>query len=130
MARQKKEDVWFIISKSGNKKTQVNFYDKKGKTVPPDKLNVKYKNPDTGRFVTEKYSKKEDHVVRRIPSPGYGDARNARHESNSKTFSISRDSRSGKFIPEREARKHPNSTTVERIPKGSPIHFEKDRRRK
>lgn len=130
MARKKKDDVLFIISKSGNRKSQVNFYDKKGNTVPKSELRVKYRNSDTGRFITEKYSKKEDHVVERIPSSGYGDGRNARHGSNSKTFSIGRDSRSGEFVPEREARKHPNSATVERIPKDSPVHFERDRRRK
>lgn len=130
MARKKKDDVVFIVSKSGDKKPQVNFYDKKGNTVPKSELKVKYRHSDTGRFVTEKYSKKEDHVVERIPPSGHGDGRNARHGGNSKTFSIGRDSRTGEFIAEREARKHPNSATVERIPKGSPIYFERDRRRK
>ncbi len=36
---------------------------------------------------------------------------------NSKTFPLGRDSRTGEFIPVREARQRPNSTTVERVPK-------------
>ncbi len=35
----------------------------------------------------------------------------------SKTFPLGRDSRTGEFIPVREAERRPNSTTVERIPK-------------
>lgn len=35
----------------------------------------------------------------------------------SKTFPLGRDSGTGKFIPVKEARNRPNSTTVERIPK-------------
>ncbi|MEI8175214.1 MAG: hypothetical protein WCG28_04665 [bacterium] len=35
----------------------------------------------------------------------------------SKTFPLGRDSRTGEFIPVREAERRPNTTTVERIPK-------------
>lgn len=34
-----------------------------------------------------------------------------------KTFDIGRDSSSGQFIPVEEAKDHPKTTTVERIPK-------------
>ena len=37
--------------------------------------------------------------------------------SNSKTFPLGRDSKTGEFIPVREAKRRPNTTTVERIPK-------------
>lgn len=37
--------------------------------------------------------------------------------SNSKTFPLGRDSKTGEFIPVREANRRPNTTTVERIPK-------------
>lgn len=37
--------------------------------------------------------------------------------SNAKTFPLGRDSRTGEFIPVREARNHPNTSTVERVPK-------------
>ena len=89
----KKEDAWFIISKSGNKKPSVNFYDNNGKTVNPDKLNIKFKNSDTGRFVSRKFylgrdSKTGEFIpvkevqrrpgtttVERIPKAGNGDTR-------------------------------------------------------
>jgi len=35
----------------------------------------------------------------------------------SKTFLLGRDSGTGEFIPVKEARRHPSTTTVERIPK-------------
>lgn len=35
----------------------------------------------------------------------------------SKTFPLGRDSKTGEFIPVKEARSRPNTTTVERIPK-------------
>ncbi len=35
----------------------------------------------------------------------------------SKTFPLGRDSKTGEFIPVKEARQHPNTTTVERVPK-------------
>lgn len=34
-----------------------------------------------------------------------------------KTFDIGRDSRTGKFIPVKEAERRPSTTTVERVPK-------------
>jgi len=34
-----------------------------------------------------------------------------------KTFDIGRDSRTGQFIPVKQAEKRPNTTTVERVPK-------------
>ena len=34
-----------------------------------------------------------------------------------KTFRIGRDSRTGEFIPVKEAERRPNTTTVERVPK-------------
>ncbi len=34
-----------------------------------------------------------------------------------KTFPLGRDSKTGEFIPVREARRRPNTTTIERIPK-------------
>ncbi len=35
----------------------------------------------------------------------------------SKTFPLGRDSKTGEFIPVREAERRPSTTTVERIPK-------------
>ena len=35
----------------------------------------------------------------------------------SKTFPLGRDSKTGEFIPVKEAERRPNTTTVERIPK-------------
>jgi hypothetical protein len=37
--------------------------------------------------------------------------------SQSKTFPLGRDSKTGEFIPVKEAERRPNTTTVERIPK-------------
>lgn len=37
--------------------------------------------------------------------------------SKSKTFRIGRDSKTGEFIPVKEAKRRPNTTTVERVPK-------------
>jgi hypothetical protein len=37
--------------------------------------------------------------------------------SQSKTFPLGRDSKTGEFIPVKEAQRRPNTTTVERIPK-------------
>ena len=37
--------------------------------------------------------------------------------SKSKTFPLGRDSKTGQFIPVREAKNRPNTTTVERVPK-------------
>ena len=34
-----------------------------------------------------------------------------------KTFDIGRDSRTGQFVPVKEAEARPNTTTVERVPK-------------
>jgi len=34
-----------------------------------------------------------------------------------KTFDVGRDSKTGKFIPVKEAERRPNTTTVERVPK-------------
>lgn len=34
-----------------------------------------------------------------------------------KTFDVGRDSKSGQFIPVKEADRRPNTTTVERVPK-------------
>jgi hypothetical protein len=36
---------------------------------------------------------------------------------SSKTIRIGRDSRTGEFIPVKEAESHPSTTTVERLPK-------------
>ncbi len=36
---------------------------------------------------------------------------------SSKTFPLGRDSRTGEFIPIREARRRPSTVTIERIPK-------------
>ena len=36
---------------------------------------------------------------------------------NSKTFPLGRDAKTGEFIPVKEAKRRPNTTTVERIPK-------------
>jgi hypothetical protein len=97
----KKEDAWFIISKSGNEKIGVGFYDNRGKNVNPDKLDIKFRNSNTGRFI-------------------------------SREFHLGRDSKTGEFIPVKEAQRRPNTTTVERIPKAgkgssvlnnSPIYF-------
>jgi len=35
----------------------------------------------------------------------------------SKTFKLGRDSRTGEFIPVKDAERRPNTTTIERIPK-------------
>ena len=82
----KKEDAWFIISKSGNKKIGVGFYNDKGKNINPDKLDIKFRSSNTGRFI-------------------------------SRAFRLGRDSKTGEFIPVKEAQRRPNTTTVERIPK-------------
>lgn len=37
--------------------------------------------------------------------------------ANTKTFPLGRDSKTGQFIPVKEANKRPNVTEVERIPK-------------
>jgi hypothetical protein len=37
--------------------------------------------------------------------------------AKSKTFKVGRDSKSGEFIPVKEAERRPNATTVERVPK-------------
>jgi hypothetical protein len=37
--------------------------------------------------------------------------------SQSKTFPLGRDSKTGQFMPVKEAERRPNTTTVERIPK-------------
>lgn len=34
-----------------------------------------------------------------------------------KTFDVGRDSKTGEFIPVKEAERRPNTTTVERVPK-------------
>jgi hypothetical protein len=41
----------------------------------------------------------------------------ANSKSSSKTFKIGRDSKTGEFIPVKEAERRPNTTTVERVPK-------------
>jgi hypothetical protein len=38
-------------------------------------------------------------------------------KSERKTFDIGRDSKSGQFIPVKEADRRPSTTTVERVPK-------------
>jgi len=37
--------------------------------------------------------------------------------TKSKTFPLGRDSKTGEFMPVKEARRHPSTTTVERVPK-------------
>jgi len=37
--------------------------------------------------------------------------------STRKTFDVGRDSKTGEFIPVKEAERRPNTTTVDRIPK-------------
>lgn len=37
--------------------------------------------------------------------------------NKSKTFPLGRDSKTGEFIPVKEAQRRPNTTTVERVPK-------------
>jgi hypothetical protein len=37
--------------------------------------------------------------------------------SERKTFDVGRDSKTGEFIPVKEAERRPNTTTVERVPK-------------
>lgn len=36
---------------------------------------------------------------------------------NSKTFKVGRDSKTGEFVPVREAERRPRTTTIERVPK-------------
>ena len=36
---------------------------------------------------------------------------------DARTFPLGRDAKTGEFIPVKEARQHPNTSTVERIPK-------------
>jgi hypothetical protein len=43
-----------------------------------------------------------------------------------KTFDVGRDSETGKFIPVKEAKKHPKTTTVERVPKAGYGDTKKD----
>ncbi|AKM83835.1 MAG: hypothetical protein UR79_C0001G0073 [Candidatus Campbellbacteria bacterium GW2011_GWD1_35_49] len=37
--------------------------------------------------------------------------------SKSKTFTLGRDSKTGQFIPVKDAKRRPNTTVVERVPK-------------
>ena len=104
MAKKKKEEIFFIVSKTGRKKTRVNFYDKKGKSVSKDDLNIKYRNPNTGRFITERYSDK-DKLTRK--------------------YTISRDAKTGQFIPVKDSKKKPKTTIVE----NSPLYFEKNKKK-
>lgn len=47
-------------------------------------------------------------------------------KNSSKTFLLGRDSKTGQFIPVREAKRRPNSVTVERIPKCSKENTSKE----
>lgn len=104
----KKQNIFFIVSKSGKSKSKASFYNEKGNKIPKDDVKITYRSSDTGRFVTRDY----------------------------KNF-IGRDSRSGEFISEKEARgdrvapkataheasKHSARTTSARILKDSPVYF-------
>jgi len=48
--------------------------------------------------------------------------------SKSKTFKVGRDSKTGLFIPVKEAERRPNTTVVERVPK--PGYGDTDRGKK
>lgn len=48
--------------------------------------------------------------------------------TKSKTVTRGRDAKSGQFIPVEEARKRPNTTVVERVPK--PWHGDTDKKRR
>ncbi len=110
--KKKVVNVLFIVSKSGSKPPRIDFYDK-GKSVPKDKIKVVFRNSNTGRFVTEKYSH-TPHVDKDHP----------------RTHHVNRDSRSGAFITTKSESRHPSTTISERISKDSPIHFRKDSSKK
>ena len=44
-------------------------------------------------------------------------AKKAKKHRQTKTFSLGRDSKTGRFVPVSEAKRRPATTTVERIPK-------------
>ena len=47
----------------------------------------------------------------------------------SKTFLLGRDAKTGEFIPVKEARRRPTTTTVERVPKSGYGDTKDDRKR-
>lgn len=116
MERKKKSDVLFIVSKSGQKDPRLHFY-KDGKSVPQDKISVRYRNSTTGRFVTQRYVRPVSHAVERIPNPT---------DSRSRYSVRGRDSSTGQFVPIREAKRYGETTIVERIAKDSPVYFNKN----
>ncbi|HAP73768.1 TPA: hypothetical protein DCZ46_00660 [Candidatus Campbellbacteria bacterium] len=65
---------------------------------------MKYRNPNTGRFVTEHYSSKDNRT---------------------RNYTVGRDSKTGQFISVRDAKKRPKTTVVE----NSPIYFEKKKKK-
>ena len=85
---KKKNDIFFIASKSGrDSNTRASFYDEKGRNIERGDVKISYKSSVSGRFVTRSYT------------------------------TLGRDSKTGEFIPVREANRRPNTTTVERVPK-------------
>lgn len=121
MAKKKKEDIFFIVSKSGEKKPHVNFYDQRGESVPKEDLNVRYRNSVTGRFVTQKYYSQKDFADTRISRPGH---------STRESHVYKKDSLSGQLSVRRNDIRSPQSSVVERIPKNSPLHFERDEKKR
>lgn len=111
-----KKSDFFIVSRVGRSKPKASFYNAKGSPISKDDLEVTYKRARTGRFVTREYN----------------------------TFLIGRDARSGEFMPARYAERHPNTSTIERIPKSgrgnsytedriskdSPVYFQERRKHK
>ncbi len=124
VAKNKKEDVFFIVSKVGKDNTKANFYDKKGEAVSKKYIKVKYRDSITGHFVVGEYASKNKSlkIIERIPKPGNGDSKN--RTGLRRSLFVGRSSGTGKFALTDEAKRH-SDFTVERIPKDSPVYFEK-----
>jgi hypothetical protein len=93
MAKRKKDerdDVTFIVTRSGRDKPRAHFF-RGEKSISPSDLNVRYRNSQSGRFIERSYIRGRDaetgqfttvgearrhpknHVVERVPKPGFGD---------------------------------------------------------
>lgn len=85
---KKKNDVFFIASRTGKENTKASFYDGKGRNIEHDDVKISYKSSISGRSVTRPY-----------------------------TTLLGRDSKTGEFVSVNEVRRRPSTTTVERITK-------------
>ena len=85
---KKKNDIFFIASRSGRDNTKASFYDEKGRNITHGDVKILYKSSVSGRFVSRPY-----------------------------TTLLGRDSKTGEFIPVNEAHRRPNTAIIERVPK-------------